>query len=331
MTGRMDEFLIHQTEKPLAQVASDHQEWQDRFYFNMHQREGDLAVMTGLGAYPNRGIMQGYLLATLGGEHYAYLSVRQLADERDRMETGSLSFSVVEPLKTWRLELTDEANEIRGSLEFRARCPLYQFSPIRWENEGRTVVHQMHYTQAGIYEGSLTIGGRTFDHLIGIRDRSWGIRDMARVPVWIWISAQFEEFCVSAWLWETPGGEVIHEDGAITYETGEVLGIRRIEHELELSPSSRRPRSGRFHLTTDEGEKHELLASEIGSIYLVPPISRWSDADAETSARAEAAAFGYDQHSRFQMAGKTGTGIVEYMLTGGNKRYGIRPAAMPRG
>src|SRR5712692_760152 len=155
MVGPMDEYLVHQTESPLAQVASDHPEWQDRFYFNMHDRDGEFAAITGLGAFPNRKMMQAYLFAVHEGQHYAFLNVRPLADDREDMRSGSLSFAVVEPLTTWLLDVSDEANGIHASLEFRARCPLYQFSPISWDRDGRAVVKQMHYTQAGVYSGSL--------------------------------------------------------------------------------------------------------------------------------------------------------------------------------
>jgi hypothetical protein len=40
MVSRFDECLVHQTEQPLALVASEHAEWQDRFYFNAHDRSG---------------------------------------------------------------------------------------------------------------------------------------------------------------------------------------------------------------------------------------------------------------------------------------------------
>ena len=69
---------------------------------------------------------------------------------------------------------------------------------------------------------------------------------MPRVPIWIWISAQFRDFCISAWLWETPEGEVIHADGALTHESGEIKPIVEIRHELELVPGTKRPRSGHF-------------------------------------------------------------------------------------
>lgn len=326
MVSRFDEYLVHQTEQPLARVASDHPEWQDRFYFNIHDRNGEFAAITGLGAFPNRSIMQAYLFVVHEGRHYAYFNVRPLANDREEMRAGTLSFSVLDPLNSWRLDVADEANGINGSLEFRARCPLYLFSPVHWQNRENLVVHQMHYTQAGVYEGAFTIGDRTFSDLIGMRDRSWGVRDMAKVPFWVWISAQFQHFCVSAWLWETPEGDLIHADGAIIHESGEVRPVTKIDHELELSPGTKRPRLGRFRLFLADGDVFSLTASEIGSIFLGPASRRWSDSDEDALKQADAAAFGFDQHCRFEMNGQTGFGIVEYMLTGGYRRYGIPPA-----
>jgi hypothetical protein len=328
VVSRFDEYLVHQTEQPLSRVASDHPEWQDRFYFNVHDRNGEFALLTGLGAYPNRKMMQGYIFAVHDGLHYSYLQVRPLADDREEMTVGTLSYSVVEPLKAWRLEIADEASGINGSLVFKERCPLYEFSPIEWQSGEHLVVKQMHYTQAGVYEGSLTIGGRTYTDLIGMRDRSWGVRDMARVPFWAWVSAQFEKFCISAWLWETPEGEVIHADGGIIHESCEVRPITKFEHEVELWPGTKRPKTARYRLTTADGKVESLTASEIQTIFLAPGMARWADSDADALKRADTSAFGFDQHCRFEMNGQAGIGIVEYMVTGGHKRYGI-PAVSP--
>lgn len=328
MISRMDEYLIHQTEKPLAQVASDHPDWQDRFYFNIHDRHGRFAAITGLGAFPNRKMVQAYLFVVHNGQHYSYLAVRTLENDRERMQAGTLSYSIVEPLRAWRLDIADEANGIRGSLEFRARCPLYLFSPIRWQRGERLVVHQMHYTQSGLYSGSFSIGGEVFTDLLGIRDRSWGVRAMAEVPMWIWISAQFPRFCISAWLWETPEGETIHADGAIVPEEGEATPITGIEHELELWPGAKRPRLGRFRLRGASGQEFALTAEEIGTIFLGPVASRWSDSDERALAEADARSFGFDQHCRFRLGDEEGYGIVEYMMTGGSRRYGIPPTEM---
>jgi len=329
LIGKADEYLVHQTEKPLAEVVSDHPEWQDRFYFNIHDREGKFAAITGLGAFPNRkpfgphGMVQAYLFAVYNGQHYAYLNVRPINADREEMQAGTLSYSILEPLRAWRVEIADEANGIKGSLVFRARCPLYTFSPIHWQDGDRLVAHQLHYTQSGLYEGSFSIGGDTFTGLLGMRDRSWGVRDMANVPMWYWISAQFARFCISAWLWETPDGEVIHVDGGIIPEEGEPRRVTNIEHELELWPGTKRPKVGRFTLTTADGERVSLDAAEIETIFLARTPNAWSDSDAKALAEADANAFGFDQHCRFQMNGETGYGIVEYMFTGGSRRYGI--------
>ena len=140
MVSRMGEYLVHQTEKTLAQVASDHPEWQDRFYFNIHDKDGEFAAITGLGAFPNRGMSQAYMFSAYNGEHTAYLNVRPLSNDREVMQAGSLSFSIVEPLQVWRLEVADEANGIHGSLEFRPRCPLYLFNRVHWRNGEKLVV-----------------------------------------------------------------------------------------------------------------------------------------------------------------------------------------------
>jgi hypothetical protein len=329
--GKADEYLVHQTELPLAQVVSQHPEWQDRFYFNIHDTEGKFAAMTGLGVFPNRkagphGMVQAYLFAVHNGRHYSYLNVRPIDADRERMVAGSLEYSIVEPLEAWRLDVADEANGVRGELTFRARCPLYTFSPIRWQDGENLVADQLHYTQSGRYEGTFSIGGETFSGLVGMRDRSWGVRDMRRVPVWHWISAQFADFCVSAWLWETPAGEVIHCDGAIVPESGPARPVTAIEHGLELRPGAKRFRAARYTLTLADGEKVALEAEEIGSIILGPAPAAWSEDDADTLAAADTAAFGFDEHCRFRMAGQTGYGIVEFMVTGGSRRYGIAPA-----
>lgn len=328
MAGKMDEYLVHQTVRPIAEVESDHHHWQDRLYFNFVDPQGEFVAFTGYGAFPNQKNAQGLLFVNYKGEHYTYFSVRPLQEDREVMQAGTISYEVLEPLKSWRIELADEANGIKGSLEFHARCPLYAFHPIQWKKGDYTVAHQMHYTQSGTYTGSFTVGDKTFTNLVGIRDRSWGIRDMAQIPMWIWISAQFPNHCVSAWVWETPEGEIIHQDGAITYVDGTVRPITRIEHELELTPGTKRPRKASYRLTTEDGEVHGLTASEISSCFLAVPQSRWSESDVEAMARVEAAAFGYDQHTRYEMNGETGYGIVEYMFTGGVNKYGVPPTKL---
>ena len=123
---------------------------------------------------------------------------------------------------------------------------------------------------------------------------------------------------------------MIHCDGAIIPEEGEVRSVTGIEHELELWPGSKRPKACRFTLTMADGERLSLEADEIGTIFLGPAPSAWSDADANVLAAADANAFGSDQHCRFQMAAQTGYGIVEFTVPGGINRH-VRPPAQTGG
>jgi hypothetical protein len=326
--GRMDEYLLHQAALPLAQVASQDPHWQDRLYFNLHGQQGEFLAITGLGAFPNRGRMEGYLLAVHRGRHYSYFVSRPLAADREEMTAEGLSFTVVEPLRRWRLRLTAPEGPLQGELLFEARCPPYQFATIHWEKGGQTVAHQCHYTQAGRYRGALQVGNQALEGLLGMRDRSWGVRNMPLVEMWLWLSVQLPTACLTAWQWETAEGEPLYCDGALVGEDGQVRRLLSLAHELELWPGTRRPRRARLSLALEGGPGLELTAEEAASVYLGRQPPQWSEEDGEALARAEAAAFGYDQLCRFRGPGVEGWGVVEYVFIGGCRRYGIGPAAL---
>ena len=105
--------------------------------------------------------------------------------------------------------------------------------------------------------------------------------------------------------------------------------MTKIEHELELWPGTKRPKVGHFQLTLADGKIERLTASEIQTIFLAPGLARWADSDSDALKRADAAAFGFDQHCRFELGGEQGVGVVEYMVTGGHRRYGIPAVAQP--
>ncbi|MCS7276832.1 MAG: hypothetical protein NZ695_07460 [Dehalococcoidia bacterium] len=327
MLGKMDEYLVHQTVAPLAQVDSADPHWQDRFYFNLHDDRGDLLVITGMGAFPNRGGMEGYIFAVHRGHHYTHFVSRALAADREEMTAGGLSFSIVEPMRRWRLQLAPADCPVGGQLLFEARCPAYEFGTIRWDRDGHTVVHQCHYTQSGRYVGALRVGEEVREGLIGMRDRSWGIRNIAAVDMWVWISAQMRDGCLTAWQWETAAGERIYCDGALVGEDGQIRRLVGLEHEVEMRPGERRPRRARLRFHLEGGEELETLAEEKASVYLGRQPLSWSEDDDQARAQADAAALGYDQLCSFR-GDLEGWGVVEFGLVGGYRRYGIPPARL---
>lgn len=330
MLTRMDDYLIHQTEKTLAEVASDHPEWQDRFYFNIHDWKGDFAAATGLGVFPNQRMKHAYLFVVNRDQHYFYLDVSPLdVTQREVMQSGSLSFQVLEPFQSWRLELADEANDIHASLEFHARYPAYLFKPIEWSRDGELVIKQMHLTQAGRYSGSFRIGDEVFTDLWGVRDRSWGIRVVPPLPFYHWIQAEFPNLHISIWQFESEDDQVIYLDGAVTRDGGRMTPITRVEHQWELRPGTKRPARNRLTITTADGEVLPVEYRECHGLFFGYRATRWSETDPQALAEADAKAVAVEQYCEFTLGQERGYGIVEVFLVPGKRRYGVPPTPYP--
>ena len=57
MLTRGDDYPVHQTAEPIAQVATGDRNFYDRYFFNGYSRDGELFFAAALGVYPNRGVM----------------------------------------------------------------------------------------------------------------------------------------------------------------------------------------------------------------------------------------------------------------------------------
>jgi len=143
----------------------------------------------------------------------------------------------------------------------------------------------------------LTVGGETSHALVGMKNRSWGVRNWNHLPMYHWLTAQFGDFSVNTWLFEDQQGEPLFADGAVTTEGGSITRIVSVEQALDLHEgSTKRVKARHLTLTTEEGETLELEGREIGSIPLAVLPDRFSDANPEEFATAEKAALWFEQH-----------------------------------
>ena len=62
----MDEYPIHQVPLPIAQPSTSDRNFYDRCYFNGHDRTGETFLITGLGVYPNLGVIDAYATVLRG-------------------------------------------------------------------------------------------------------------------------------------------------------------------------------------------------------------------------------------------------------------------------
>jgi hypothetical protein len=325
MLSKMDDYPIHQTKKPLSEVASDHPDWQEALYFNMHDGKGGLCAIAGLEILPNAEHVRAYFYTLHRGEHYAYMCAGPLGNWREDLRAGTMSFSVSDPLRAWQLDLADEVNDIRASLEFRARCPAYNYRPILCEDDGQAVFDQSYFTQAGTYEGSFRIGDQVFTGLRGLRARRWGVMTVTRLPFYNWVSVDLPGRCITAWQFESSEGKTLYCDGAVVTEDGAITSISAIEHDWTLPPGARHPTRNRLTLATTSGESLRLDCSEIGSHFMGAGPNHWSEADKDVLAQAGATALSTEEYCEFSMGEERGFGILDIVSLPGYRRYGIAP------
>ncbi len=325
MLSKMDDYLVHQTARPLAEVASDHPDWHEALYFNAHDGKGEFSAIAGLEVLPNSQYVRAYFFTLHRGEHYSYMYAGPLENWREEIRAGTMSFSIVEPMNAWHLDLADEANGIRASLDFRARCPAYHYRPIRCEEEGEVLIDQSYYAQAGTYGGTFTLGDEVFTDLQGLRARRWGVLIMTRLPFYHWISLDLPGRCITAWQFESSEGDVLYCDGALVTEAGDVTPITGIEHDWTLPAGTRHPTRTELTLSMDSGESLRVECREIGSHFMGAAAPRWSEADARALAEADATAISTEEYCEFSIGGERGFGILDIVSLPGYRRYGVAP------
>src|SRR5918992_2462641 len=94
----LDEYPIHQAPLSMAYVASSDRNFYDRSYFNAHDRTGDVFLITGLGVYPNLGVIDAYATVRRGDRQWAVRFSDALGDDRLDQRVGGYRVEVLEPL-----------------------------------------------------------------------------------------------------------------------------------------------------------------------------------------------------------------------------------------
>src|SRR6478672_4213162 len=99
----LDEFPIHQAPMSMRHVATSDRNFYDRCYINAHDRTGDIFLITGLGVYPNLGVIDAYACVRIGDMQHAVHFSDALGDDRMDQAVGPYRIEVVDPLQELRI------------------------------------------------------------------------------------------------------------------------------------------------------------------------------------------------------------------------------------
>src|SRR5215472_17380591 len=87
----------------MDRVATSDRNFYDRCYFNAHDRTGEIFLVTGLGVYPNLGVIDAYAAARCGDRQWAVRFSGALAERSLEQQVGGYRIEVVEPLQRLHL------------------------------------------------------------------------------------------------------------------------------------------------------------------------------------------------------------------------------------
>ena len=348
----LDEYPIHQAPLPMSRVASSDRNFYDRCYFNAHDRTGGIFLVTGLGVYPNLGVIDAYAAARTGDQVHSVRFSDALTARSTEQQVGGYRIEVTEPLRRLHLTCAAPDQSLDFDLHWTGSFPAVQEEPHLLLSGDRPVVDSSRFCQLGSWRGRLRVGGREFEvsdeAWSGARDRSWGIRpvgegeppgrpaDEARAGFWwLYLPLRFGSCALIVILQENPDGYRTLSNAKRIFPDGRVEQLGWPRAEIRYLPGTRQPASARVHLTGQAGRPLVLdidivtsLPLHVGAGYNGDPDwshGRWmgpgwsgtSVYDLTDEAVAARIPWGVTDHlARAMLDGEEGWGMFEHASIG---------------
>jgi hypothetical protein len=280
----LDEFPLHQAPLSMRHVTTSDRNAYDRCYLNAHDRTGDLFLITGLGIYPNLGVIDAYATLRTGDRQVAVRMSDALGDERLEQRVGPYRVEVVEPLERIRVVCEAAEHGLAFDLTWDGSFPAVEEPRHVWRQNGRITLDACRFAQVGTWTGEIEVEGRkiavTPDRWVGTRDRSWGIRPVgeseppgrsAEAAIegfwWTYVPLRFEDFAIVIILQEEPDGHRVMNEAvrvwpAASGRSPEQLGWPEID--IHYRSGSRHPDAATITLAERGGNPLTLEVETLG-------------------------------------------------------------------
>ncbi len=314
----MDELFVHQIPEPLPNVVMHHPFWRESLFFVVHPRDGlgDVVILT-LAHFPARGEMDSLQLGRVGGVSTVARHARPYDGDPHTMAVGPVTIDIVEPFRTVHLRVVEDgASPVALDLTFTARTREHALRRGTMKAGHEIIWDQSHMIQSGTYDGWYQYDGVTYpvNRWWGQRDHSWGIRDHARCPLWMWLAIQFPEGMLAVWHWELANGAPIYTDGCFAPAGGgDPVAVIEFRHDLTWRDGDGRPVS--------YGRDGESVVGLAGDVTLMLANGRAIEIEAEGrwAQRYGAVGGGLSEMKVRRDDGSEGTAIYE--ITGAHHHH----------
>lgn len=217
----LDEYPIHQVPLPMRYVATSDRHFYDRCIYQGVDHDADAYFITGMGVYPNLGIIDAYATIRRGDTQWAVRASGTRPDDKLRQQVGPFRIEVVKPFHELRLICDGDEHGVGFDVTYRSEYgPISEPQHVRRAGD-QILLDASRFAGVGTFEGELRVGGDTVavtpDRYTATRDRSWGIRPVGEpVPPgrpndfsgmwWLWVPLRFEDFAMHVILEEDRTG-----------------------------------------------------------------------------------------------------------------------------
>ena len=285
----LDEHPIHQAPVSMRHMDTSDRNAYDRSYFNAHDRSGEVFLITGLGVYPNLGVIDAYATVGLGERLVSVHASDALGDDRLEQRVGPYRIEVIKPLQQIRVICDAEDHGVGFDLTWSGSFPAIEEPRHVIRQAGRIIVDAQRFAQVGTWSGTLRVEGEEYavgaDRWVGTRDRSWGIRPIGEPEPpgrtaaemapdygfwWLYAPLRFDEFAIVVILQEDGQGtrslnEAVRVWPADANRAPEQLGWPEVD--IRYRSGTRQAEGAVLHLTQRGGK---ALDVEIDSLGFVP-------------------------------------------------------------
>ncbi|HEY9034222.1 MAG TPA: hypothetical protein VIN71_09810 [Pseudomonadales bacterium] len=358
MLSRFDDYPIHQISDLLRFTQTSDRNFYDRYYFNLHNCSDEIFVVFGLGQYPNLGTQDAFLLVRHGEQHHVLRASRTLGDRAD-ISVGPLRVEVLEGLNRLRVVVDDNEFGIRMDVVWEG-VHYPHLEPRHYiRKHGRVLFDTMRFAQLGRWQGSLTVGEKTWqvtpDQWIGSRDRSWGVRPVGEAEpagihsgtpsmegMWNYFPVLFDDFALLYIVNENNDGSRSNEEAIrIWFDNDrepEWLGRPEHDHRFaQAAPFKATIREGVVRFPDAPGGPLELRGTPLLQTYLTAGTGYGLEPDwrhGMYQGELKVQGFTWDARAdddkmwglietpaRFTLDGKTGYGMMEFAFFSQFDRY----------
>lgn len=281
-----DEYPLHQVPLSLRHMATSDRNAYDRCYLNAHDRTGELFVVTGLGVYPNLGVIDAYATVKHGLDQYTVRISDALGDDRMHQQVGPYRVEVLEPLERVRVVCDADDHGVGLDLTWTGSFPAVEEPRHVMRQSGRIILDAQRFAQVGTWHGTVRVGGEEIavhdDTWVGTRDRSWGIRPVGEAEGpgraaepdpefgfwWTYVPLRFEDSAIVVIAQEDGSGQRTLSEAVRVWPSGSAVHEEQLgwpEVEVRYASGTRIPTGATLHL----GRRGHELTVDIDTLGFV--------------------------------------------------------------